>query len=303
MTSRMGVLFQEARNTVKIRIPTPEPDQVVVQPQWLAVGRIENFLTEMLSLAVLVDWRPMGELLAGIDVIDRSPPIACLGPYTRQQLVRGCDLTDRARLDLVLAVEGAGSDLSEVWVEVKAGAPFSGDQIERYLLAIREAEDGVSRRLAVLGQWHSVLEDCHDDGVEIQTHTWTELAEIAAQASPIWRELALFLAERGLINDPAQSGTEVLSVEWLADAIADALVPPVAWCDWHAGRDIHTTRRSVLAHLNKSERESGRRFVQRWAPGQLTRVELGAADEPDWVCLWNCEYGADLQRGQPLAQK
>jgi len=74
-----------------------------------------------------------------------------------------------------------------------------------------------------------------------------------------------------------------LSVDWLADAIAEALVPPVAWCNWHAGRDFQTTRRSVFVRLAEIDRKGGRRFVQRYAPGQFTRIELGAADDP--ACL------------------
>lgn len=69
MTSRIGVMFQEARNTVRSA----------------PVKRIENFLTEMPSLAVLGDWKPMAELLETIDpvrdgsVIDRTRPYSQRG--------------------------------------------------------------------------------------------------------------------------------------------------------------------------------------------------------------------------------
>lgn len=280
MTSRIGIIYREARNTVKYRLRAPAPGETVIAPEWVAPGRIENFLTEMLGLAVLVDWRPMAALMSGIDIIDGSQPIAGLHPCTQQHLVRGCDLSDRARLDLVLAVDGDHGNSREVWVEVKAGSPFSGDQIQRYLTAMREAEDAVCRRLVVLGQWHVSLDHRHEDGAPIQTRTWADLVAIAAQASPIWQDFALFLAEQRIVDTQSHDVTGALPVDWLADAIAEALVPPIAWCNWHAGRDFHSTRRSVLARLTKHEREGQRRFVQRWAPGQFTFIELGAVDDP-----------------------
>jgi hypothetical protein len=39
---------------------------------------MENYLTELLALAVMVDWRPIAQFLAGIDMIDGSRPLTAM---------------------------------------------------------------------------------------------------------------------------------------------------------------------------------------------------------------------------------
>ena len=115
MTSRIGVMYQEARNTVRSK----------------PVQHIENFLTEMLSLAVLADWRPMAELLSTVDAVGDGSVIDRIRPYTQQQVAAGDTNFNRGRVDLALAIDRSDGGADEVWVEVKAGSPFSVRQLGR----------------------------------------------------------------------------------------------------------------------------------------------------------------------------
>ncbi len=283
MTSRFGVLFQEARNTVKPLPQTPREGEFQPKIEWMPVGRVENFLTEALAIAIQADWQPMAKLLAEVDRVKESEPIRGLRPYTQQRIFsRGLEeRIEVRRLDLVLAVDGASDDVAEIWVEVKAGSPFGSDQLRRYLDAIAAAQ-GVPRRLVVLGQsWQTVADTLlHEDGVPVGTVTWAQLDAIASRASPIWRDLSAFLREQRLteIEPPPATG---LDPEWLANAITRAVFPPVAWCAWTGRQQTQSIRKSVLAHLIRNQRKLGQAYVTCWGPGWCTQVRLGAADDPN----------------------
>lgn len=288
MVTRFGKMYQEARNTVRVRMPALQEGEPAVPITWLQPSAIENYLTELLSLAVLADWRPMAEFLGDVDHVRAAAPIASIRPYTQQRLFAGPSVTDRAQLDLVLAIDGPHDDAAEVWIEVKAGAPLGPRQISRYLQAIREANDEVPRRLVVLDlQWRDLTNFRHADGTPVRCFTWTNLESVAAKASsPFWRELAAFIRERGHVSvTPSASDSPALPLDWLADAITGALVPAITWCNWHAGRDFQSTRGSVLRRLNRNLGVLGAGYVQRWAPGMFTRIEAGAIDRPDTLTL------------------
>jgi hypothetical protein len=281
-------MYQEARNTVKVRMPPLKEGEVPVPLTWRQPGSMENYLTELLSLAILADWRPMAEFLGDLDHVRAAGPITSIRPYTQQRMFAGTNLNDRAQLDLVLAIDGTHDDAAEVWIEVKAGAPLSGDQIPRYLQAIREANDNIPRRLVVLDIWCRDLSAfLHGDGAPVRCWTWTELEFVAAKASSrFWRELAAFLRERSLVTaTTTRAATLALSPDWLAGAITGAVVPPIMWCNWQSGRDAQSTRASMLKRLNRNVGLLGAPYVQRWAPGQLTRIEAGAIDRPDTLTL------------------
>ncbi len=257
MTSRLGVLFQEARNTVKVRRPGPTDGEHAPAVELLPLGRIENYLTELLSLLIRVDAQPMLNLLSGLDVL-HAVPTPRLRSYTQRGIIgTQLALSDRARIDLVLAVDGKQDDVAEIWVEVKAGSPFTGDQVPRYLRAIREAADRIPRRLVILGSPDDRTTERHHDGPNVTTVTWGQLASIAAQGSPLWKDFAVFLGERALVGmGRVLDAPDALPAGWLAEAIADGLEPTVSWCRWPKGRSADARRRSVL------ERD----HVTRWAP-------------------------------------
>lgn len=276
MTSRIGVMYQEARNTVHSK----------------PVKRIENFLTELLSLAVLADWRPIAGLLARIyDVRDRAV-IYGIRPYTQQQVVSGDSNFDRARVDLALAIDRIGGGTDEIWHEIKAGSPFSGDQIERYLRAIddtKKAEDRTYRRLVVLGPPGTQVPERHRARVPVLT--WADLVRTVRnfpKVSPLWVDLADFLQTAPGNLVPWEAVSEgALSAEWIARAIEVAVEAPVAWCNWERGR--------VLTAVRNQKTALGRPCIQRWAPWQMTYIELGStAERPDALsvrlCL-GCHYG------------
>lgn len=270
MTSRIGVLYQEARNTVRSS-PTK---------------RIENFLTEMLSLAVLADWRPVAQLLGALEGRRGSTPIERIRPYTQQQVVAGRTNFDRARVDLVLAIDRIGGGAEEVWLEVKAGSPFSGDQIARYLRAIDDAERvdaATCRRLVVLGPSGTQAPERYRARVPVLT--WLDLVRAVrdrSESSPLWVDFSDFLVEAPGALVPRMPGSDGgLSAEWIAGAIEQAMVDPVAWCDWSRGR--------VLTQVRKNHAALGRPCVRRWAPWQITYIELGSTNErPDSLSVRLC---------------
>ena len=270
MTSRFGVLYQQARNTV-----TLDKSGAFRQPK-----RIENLLIEMLSLAVLGDRGPMQELLATLDVVRDRQPIVRIRPYTQQQILRGCTNDDRARLDLVLAIDGEDDSTSEVWLEVKAGSHFHGDQIGRYLTAMKEAQDGIPRRLAVLGPSWIVIPEAFRPCVPLLR--WEDLVKTiqGLPDSSLWWDLGNFLAEApGELLPRLQEPADALPLEWIAEAVTVALVDPVAWCHAKTGRDRPSIARSVLTILRNNQRDLGQPCVQRWAPWQITCIVLGSSRE------------------------
>ncbi len=269
MTSRLGVLYQQARNTV-----TLDATGAFRRPK-----RIENFLTEAVSLAVLGDRGPMEELLSTLDVVRGRQPIARIRPYTQQQVLRGPTNADRARVDLVLAIDGEDHATSEVWLDVKAGSRFTGDQLGRYLTAMREAQDGTPRRLAVLGPSWTVIPEAFRECVTLLR--WEDLVRTVhgLPEASVWWDLADFLREAPGGMLPQLPATDSLSAGWIAQAVAVALVDPVAWCDWEYGDDRPSIGRSVLTGLVKDGRDLGRLCVRRFAPWQITYVELGAGRE------------------------
>jgi hypothetical protein len=285
MISRFSVLFQEARNTVKHRFPVPGEGEKLVKPEVLPVGLIENFLTEALALVVRADWEPMRTLLVEAGVLDRKQAITGLRPYTQQTLVYEPRRRDRARLDLVLVVDGPGEVVGEVWLEVKAGSPFTGKQIEHYLEAIDSAADkaSVRRRLAVLGRAADRTASAHfDDQGPVPTLTWTSLARVAAAASPVWRDFALFLREQNLVEPEPRSRPAPLSLDCIGAAIAGVELPS-AWRRSSEGRDVRWPPRGVGPELRRSAKRCGVPFVQRWAESQFTRLDLGVG--PDLASL------------------
>jgi hypothetical protein len=276
MTSRIGVMYQEARNTVR-----PKP-----------VERIENFLTEMLSLAVLADWKPVAELFEMIDGIPNRTAIVRIRPYTQQQVVAGNNNFDRARVDLVLAIDRANGGTDEVWVEVKAGSPFSERQIGRYLRAIEDAKkasDPTGRRLVVLVPPGTVLPERYRDRVSVLN--WEDLVHTVRglpEPSPLWVDFGDFLQTApGNLVPQEPIPKEALSAEWVARAIEVVVKDPVAWCNWGRGR--------VLTQVRNHKTLLGRPCIQRWAPWQMTYIELGSTrEQPNALsvrlCL-GCHYG------------
>ena len=270
MTSRFGVLYQQARNTV-----TLDKSGAFRRPK-----RIENLLTEMLSLAVLADRGPMEKLLATFNLVGDHRPIARIRPYTQQQVLRGLTNEDRARVDLVLAIDGEDDSTSEVWLEVKAGSHFHGDQIGRYLTAMKEAQDGIPRRLAVLGPSWIVIPEAFRPCVPLLR--WEDLVRTiqGLPDSSLWWDLSNFLVEApGELLPRLQEPADALPLEWIAEAVAVALVDPVAWCHARTGRDRPSIARSVLTIWRNNQRDLRQPCVQRWAPWQITCVMLGSSRE------------------------
>lgn len=146
---------------------------------------------------------------------------------------------------------------------------------------MREAQDGTARRLVVLGPSWTVIRRRSGTasrccaGRTSSGPSGTSPTRRSGGTSPTswWRPR--FAPPR------ASAAVMALPVKWIAQAVAVALADPVAWCDWEVGRDPQRIARSVLARLNKNAntREPGRPCVQRWAPWQLTFIELGSTIE------------------------
>jgi hypothetical protein len=183
-------------------------------------------------------------------------------------------------LDLVLAIDGEDDSTSEVWLEVKAGSHFHGDQVGRYLTAMKEARDGIPRRLAVLGPSWIVIPEAFRACVPLLR--WEDLVKKirGLPDSSVWWDLSNFLVEApGELLPQPQAPADALPIEWIAEAVAVALVDPVAWCQAKTGHDRPSIARSVLTILGNNQRDLGQPCVQRWAPWQITCIMLGSSRE------------------------
>jgi hypothetical protein len=100
--------------------------------------------------------------------------------------------------------------------------------------------------------------------------SWQDLVQTVRdlpEASALWVDFADFLVEvRGNLVPRGPISEGALSAEWIAGAIEVAMKGPVAWCNWGRGR--------VLTQVRKHQDALGRRFIQRWAPWQMTYIEL-----------------------------
>lgn len=292
MSSRIERAYQAARNTVKAEVR----DGGVV---WRPRGRIENFLTELLALATLDDCRPMAAALRESRVIEDPAPICRIRPYTQQAIWesgRGeSGRGKRSAVDLVLVVEYDDCE-AEVWLEVKAGAGYHGEQMRLYLDAIHAAADRAAhprgpsgttwRRLAVLAPGWTQVPYVHRDGEAVRLITWDQLADAARapSASLLWQEVAAFISEQR-----ATTGTAILGpaevpratdLDWLAEALAVALGSgvPHPWLAWTYSRNremrSQSLRRVLAKHL--AEGEPLEVFLQE-PRGGLVAVKLGFA--------------------------
>ncbi len=154
---------------------------------------LENFTTEALALAIADDDRPIRAALSAVGAAYLSgmawSTVATLRPRTQQYAPGG------GFLDLVLeAMSDVGTAVGEVWIEVKIGAPESGNQIAAYL-------DKASGRatptwLVTLGP--APLRDT------VAHVSWMSLYQAARRTTPehgSWRDLRMFLEEQMVASD------------------------------------------------------------------------------------------------------
>ena len=176
MPSRLGRLYAYSKDT--------------------AFDAQENFTTEALAMAIADDPRPMIRALRGLD----AKQVARVGMLERIDLGSTVALRSSTQvslpgggwLDLVLEVlsEG-GSTIGAVWLEVKIGAPESGDQLDSYERHARQAECPVW--LITLA--HAPLRDT------VPNLTWNELYRaVRRPQSPrrSWRDFLTFLEEQNV---------------------------------------------------------------------------------------------------------
>lgn len=180
-----------------------------IESQDVARDPLEDFTTEALAGAIRRDARPMVVALGQSGSFDTTS-------VSQQHLTVFTQRTysvpdDEGRVDLVLLWSAPGSAV-ELWIEVKTGSPLSGDrQLQRYARAQRllSARDGVDRpRLVLLST--TDIRSAGDGGdatsdLLISAHmSWQDIVE-AVGAGPdsdsLWRELVLFLKEKGMTQD------------------------------------------------------------------------------------------------------
>jgi hypothetical protein len=192
-TNIVSRMYQAARNTVKKRdFERPAGP----------LTRIENFLTEMIAIAIVADPQPMFDALVQAGVLDEA--VVQDIEVSTQQRVFGAAAPDGRRrvvaVDLVLAFLH-GSQRSELWFEIKAGAGYHGTQINDYLYALDGAtsDNSVSRRLVALdyaptSRWEPLKDQ------RVASMTWQGLRGAAGRSSSrLWRDLGDFIDTKVLV--------------------------------------------------------------------------------------------------------
>ncbi len=156
-----------------------------------AIDQLENFTTEALAAAIESDPMPLLAVLERQGLVS-SAPRGLQVVVTTQEVVPRVGV-----LDLVVRTYVDRAPHREIWVEVKAWAPESGDQLARYRRAITQRSDGDRCILLTLGP-RSI-----GDEEAVPWIPWRAIRDVARspEAGTLWRELAAFLEERGMTDD------------------------------------------------------------------------------------------------------
>ncbi len=156
------------------------------------VSAQENFTTEALAQAIADDHRPMLAGLRALSLVtsaslDLSGGVT-LRPSTQVYLEGGF-------LDLVLEViDETGAARGAVWVEVKIGAPESGDQLDGY----RRAASARPRPTWVVTLAGAAVRQ------DVPNLSWMDLYQRARRTPGehrSWRDLRMFLEEQMVASD------------------------------------------------------------------------------------------------------
>ncbi len=153
---------------------------------------LENFLTEALAGAIRHEPGPFLDLLAARVLIPQDVSAAPIS-VTTQLSVGGVGI-----FDLVLSCE---DPRWSVWIEVKAEAGETGDQLKRY----QEYLDGQpGYHLLLLGPKNLLLLGPESLRKKAKWLSWQEVWNAIAPkstTSPYWRDLRTFLQERNMADD------------------------------------------------------------------------------------------------------
>lgn len=154
----------------------------------------ENFTIEALAMAIDDDPGPMVDALNRLNSQEASrvgllvQQGRTITPSTQVVLDGG------GRLDLVLEVREGGEIIGAVWVEVKIGAPESGNQLDAYKRCLATAGCGVWLVTLAPGALRDDVDNLH----------WNELYRSARHPwnpQPSWRDFLAFLEEQNVSND------------------------------------------------------------------------------------------------------
>jgi hypothetical protein len=154
----------------------------------------ENFTIEALAMAIDDDPGPMVDALKRLNAQEASRVGLTVQKGRTIRPSTQVVLEGEGRLDLVLEARERGGIIGAVWVEVKIGAPESGNQLDAYRRCIAAADYEV---------WLVTLapEALRDD---VDHLSWNELYRSARHPrnpQRSWRDLLAFLEEQNVSND------------------------------------------------------------------------------------------------------
>ncbi|HET9362011.1 MAG TPA: hypothetical protein VFO58_19800 [Vicinamibacterales bacterium] len=154
----------------------------------------ENFTIEALAMAIDDDAGPMVDALKRLNPQEASRVGLTVQEGRTIRPSTQVVLEGEGRLDLVLEARERGGLIGAVWVEVKIGAPESGNQLDAYRRCIAAADYEVW--LVTLAP--AALRD------DVDHLSWNELYRSARHPrnpQRSWRDLLAFLEEQNVSND------------------------------------------------------------------------------------------------------
>ena len=277
--SNYGRLLQWGRNTVKVEDFGPAAGYPPLRSGASRARRIENFITESLSLAISSDWHPIVAALGDLRSVGNPNDIARVATYTQQRVG---PTGKEGIVDLILAIEHESGAATETWVEVKAGAPVSTKQIRAYKTAIRDAadEDLTVRDLVVLDRYPYRDPDPDPELPKVIPLTWQQLHGAITQShSPLWRDFKTFVAERRLDQPSGVVRPELPadSAEMVAEILSLVVKDTGRWSfPWPRGQgNDYMLRKTLRTAIAKEMVVAGDQAIRIYAPNQFTSLELG----------------------------
>jgi len=152
---------------------------------------LENFTTEALAAAIRADPRPFVDLLDWTGVVRAAP--GTTATVETQLVVPDCGI-----IDLAATLATDTHLLAEIWVEVKAYAGESGDQLDRYRRHIG-ARPAWDRPILVTLSQFPFARDPAVAWIPWQT-VWSIVGR-TDQPHPLWLEFRGFLEESDMADD------------------------------------------------------------------------------------------------------
>ena len=292
-TNTIGRLYQAGRNTVRKQDFDPPrrsraaahdgqterqvadlPSSPVPAKRSRGKRRIENFLTETLSILIWSDWRPIARALANARLLDVDG-VEVLEPATQQRV--GTQ-NSKGTIDLVLHVHRGGRRAEELWLEVKAGAGFHGNQPGNYLSAIDDAADGSVRRQLIVIDYGNALGLPRGVG----RVAWQQLHDaVLPTDGRLWRDFADFLVDQELARPFGADLSSTVSDATTAELLAGVLQQRPDWPDWVVwtkGTGPSTRGKTLRTAIVNQSGKHGPRAIRLWARSQYTSLALGLFD-------------------------